>query len=258
MGWFHNTFFDYKDKLRRYYPFSPDEIKALLITIFACTFIVAYNDGSSSFNLVHWLGNFFIWFIIVAFSILWYETGHRVAGLMANHKVEYSVWWYGIIIGVIIAVVSRGQVWVLIPGGILLRYLEIQRMGWFRFGVNIYALSLISLGGPIAAFLLAALIKTPELWLGLSLVSTDFVSKVFLFNLAFAAWNLLPIPPLDGSRIFFHSRLIYSFVFGSFAAYALLAFIGFYSYLLAILIGAAFAAIFYLIFEKEAWGGGYG
>ena len=73
-------------------------------------------------------------------------------------------------------------------------------------------------------------------------------------NLLLAVYNALPFPPLDGSRMFFGSRLSYFFFVGLIIGFlALFYFLGL-SLLLSILISFFFGFIgwlvFYLLFER--------
>jgi Zn-dependent protease len=79
------------------------------------------------------------------------------------------------------------------------------------------------------------------------------LNKLFIFNLAFAVWNLLPIPPLDGSKLFFHSRLTFAFIFGSVLGYTVLAGFGVYSWILGLIIGGIIWLLYYVSFEVGAW-----
>lgn len=81
--------------------------------------------------------------------------------------------------------------------------------------VNFHALrhpwrdmALVALAGPASNFLLAAffllcrrlVVEESGIWHAFALGDTVLLKAVF-FNLLLAAFNLLPIPPLDGSRI---------------------------------------------------------
>ncbi len=90
----------------------------------------------------------------------------------------------------------------------------------------------------------------------LHLVPMDnvFFNKLFLINWAIAAYSLIPIPPLDGSRVFFASRLTLMFLFGCIGGYVLLILLfGIYSYIWALVIGISVWFIYYSTFERKAW-----
>lgn len=62
----------------------------------------------------------------------------------------------------------------------------------------------VGLSGPLTNFLLAAflsfLLKSPLIFSGMAVM---LVKQGILINLVLAAFNLIPIPPLDGSRVVF-------------------------------------------------------
>lgn len=69
-----------------------------------------------------------------------------------------------------------------------------------------WGFALVALAGPMTNFLLALIGFLISYWTGW-LVSVDFIGYVsqyfVMINLGFAVFNMLPIPPLDGSRILF-------------------------------------------------------
>jgi hypothetical protein len=244
---------NFGDLLRRYYPFTKDELTGIVVSILALTLIVAFNDKSESFEAMHWLGNFLMWLVIVSVSFLIHQTGHRLAGIKMGYRVEYQMWWYGLLTGLVVMLVTRGKIWILVPGGIWIHQLAVQRLGRFRYGPNVQSLAMVALCGPLASILFGGLIKTVQVWFGFSLFGEVFVHNLFVFNMALAAYSLLPIPPLAGSRLLFHSRLSYAFVAGTVVGYAVLIWLGVYSYIFALLIGIIVWLVYYLAFEKGAW-----
>tara|TARA_Y100000310_G_scaffold76119_1_gene72545 strand:- start:336 stop:1091 length:756 start_codon:yes stop_codon:yes gene_type:complete len=242
---------NYWDKVKKLYPFNKEEKKALLITTLVLTFIIAFNDGSSSFNFSSWLFHFILVAVGVGISVIAHETGHRLVGFKAGYRVEYQLWWYGAIIGIIFTLVSRGNIWVLIPGGFWAHHSVVHRLGFFRYGPTTVSVSVISIAGPIASIVMATWIKGIDIFIFAG--SSALLNKLFIFNLAYAVWSLLPIPPLDGSKLFFHSRLTFAFIFGSVLGYTILAGIGVYSWILGLIIGGIIWLLYYVFFEVGAW-----
>jgi Zn-dependent protease len=60
---------------------------------------------------------------------------------------------------------------------------------------------LISLSGPASNLILAALLSLIIRFVPLNLLATFIISTAIQFNILLAVFNLIPIPPLDGSKI---------------------------------------------------------
>ncbi len=239
----------YIDMIKRYYPFTMKEFGGLIVTIAVLTLVAGLDDKSETFVLAHWLGNLLRVFMIVVISVMVHHTGQRLWGFKEGFTVEQYVWWYGIILALAVAFVTRGKIWPLAVTGTMIHHHRIHRLGEFRYGPNIHKFSIVAFAGPISCILLVTFLKVVERMITGAYSTSGFIHALFMFNLGYAAWNLLPIPPLDGSRIFFDSRNIYVLIAVSFWAYFIMALNGIYSYIIALLIGIVMWAIY--IFGKK-------
>ena len=246
----------YIDTVKRYFRFSKQEIKALSVVVLVFAFIFSYNEwGYEKFDFFIGLKNFIRAIIIVGLGVFIHEAGQRLAALKVGFKTEVRVWWYGIIAALILAILSDGKLLFFAATGVWIHHLASHRLGYFRYGPNVEAFGIIALMGPIANIVAATLVKFLQVNVHLLPMDSVFIQKFFFFNWLFALLNLLPIPPLDGSRLLFYSRLTYAFVFGSIAGYLILYSFGIYSYILALLIGGLVWLLFYVFFESEWWKG---
>jgi len=78
------------------------------------------------------------------------------------------------------------------------------------------------------------------------------------FNLIFAVWQVLPFPPLDGSKLFFGSRMVYALGFFFVIAAALLLYINIPVWIAiigALLIGVICWVLYYILLERSLWKG---
>ena len=237
--------------VKQYFRFNPEEQKALLIQIVVFAFILSFKDwGEESFSLITGLSNYLLAVIVVAISLLVHEAGHRFYGIKYGFRVESKLWWYGIFIGLILVIISNGNIMFFAAHGIFIHVMAVHRLGHFRYGPNIFAFAMVALAGPLMNIFLATIVKTLEVWFGIPISTIAFLHKLFMFNWIYAVCNLLPIPPLDGTRIIFWSRLLYVFVFGCIAGYLLLIFLGIYSYVWALFIGI-FAWLYFLVYHES-------
>ncbi|MBI4149382.1 hypothetical protein HY491_02960 [Candidatus Woesearchaeota archaeon] len=250
------SWFDLKDKIRRYYRFSPEEIKGLVIATIIIGFIVSFKEwGYESFDAAIGLRNLAVALLMVGLSLLVQQTGHKIAGLSAGFTVEFRVWTYGLILGLVLILVSRGNIWFLAPGGIVIYHLTAHRLGYFRYGVNMWALGMIGLAGPIANVLFGGFFKTLAIYVSWLPLNAALVDKLFLLNMALAVYSLLPIPPLPGANLFFASRNWYVFIAGTLASYLILVLLGVFSYVFALIIGFIIWLLYYIFLEKDWWKG---
>jgi len=232
---------------------SKNELKAVIITIIVLAFITGFDDGAKTFVFNNWIANFITVLIIVTIAVAVKQFGYRLGGAIAGFEIKYQIWWYGAAVALIIAIISKGRIWLLIPGAVMCSHSKINRLGFFRYGANVKAMSMIPLASNLSLLFFGAIIKSIDVWFFSG--SNTFIDKLFLFTIFYAAWSLLPIPPLDGSKLMFQSRLVYAFVFGCFAGYAILLALGVYSYFWALIIGIFVWFTYYMVFEKTAWKG---
>jgi Zn-dependent protease len=246
----------YWDTVRRYFWFSGRELRSLAIVVLAFAFIFSFNEwGYEKFDFLIGVGNFFMAIIVVALAVFIHEAGQRLAALKVGLKTEVRIWWYGLLAALILVFISRGKLMFFAATGMWIHHMAVHRLGHFRYGPNVQAFGVIALMGPVANIIAATFVKFLQVNLHLIPMESVFVQKFFFFSWLFAVLNLLPIPPLDGSRLLFYSRLTYAFIFGAIAGYLVLYSLGIYSYVLALVIGGAVWLLFYVFFERKWWKG---
>lgn len=237
-----------RDKLKRYVWFSSEEARGVVLTILVLSFVYSFDKwGTSRFDamigLQHWLEGVVLFGVIV----LVHHFCQRIAALHYGFQPEHVVWWYGLLASVMLSILSNGIIKMYAVTGLMISMLPAHRIGRFRYGPNVQTFANICALGLVGNISAAALLKTLSWFLH---VPAAFVDEWFVQNLIFVAWNLLPIPPLDGSRILYGSRLFYVFVFGSFLGYVFLALAGIFSFVFALLLGSIAWFLFYYFVEK--------
>ncbi len=227
---------NYKDKVKRYFPFSRTEWNnfGLLVLVFA--FIWSFTQwGTTRFEFAAGLKNFLIAILIAGIIVFAHHAAQRLYGIFFGYRVEHKIWWAGLLAGLLAVVLTNGKVIILAASAMQVHFLAAHRLGEHRYGPSLFQTGLIAFAGPIAAIVIAFILR---------LISPVLFSSMFEFSLLFALYCMIPIPPLDGVHIFAASR-IYGFVF-IFAIFAILAFLLLYflaqlsliwSLVLAIIIG---------------------
>ena len=126
--------------------------------------------------------------MIAAPAIIFHELAHKFAGFAYGVPSYYNVLWWGLGIGIFLRVIGSGFIF-FIPG-----YVQVSQ------AVDPGSMAVIAFAGPAANlamfFISWALIKyniKPK-W-----NRAFHISKVI--NLWLFIFNMLPIPPLDGSKV---------------------------------------------------------
>jgi hypothetical protein len=239
---------DVTDKIKRYYMFTPSELRGIVIAILVVAFIISFSEwGTNQVNIGLGLFNFFNAVLIVALSFLIHISAQRIWSLGTGYRLEWKMWGFGLLAGLILVFLTNGYFWLILPGGFIVHHLGGHRLGWFRYGINWWAVGLIASIGPFASIFLAIIFK------GLSgFFVNPLIQKLVVFNIVYAAYSVLPIPPLDGSRTLYGSRMYYTFSTAGIAAAAVLLTLNI-SVLVAVvsslLIGLLLWFLFYVVFE---------
>lgn len=236
--------------IRKYYKFTGEELRAIAAGVIVLAIAISFNQwGVDKFDLGYGLINLFNAALVVLLSFIVHLSAQRVMALFSGFKVEYRLWMYGLGLALVLAVVSRGRLWFILPGGIVVYHMTGHRLGSFRYGLNFWPLGLVGMAGPVASVFLAIFFK---ILLYIS-PANALLMMAMKFNIWYALLTMLPIPPMDGSHMFFASRLSYVFVYGFIIGLSLS--LMFLSITLSLLLGLILAAglwlASYVLFEKE-------
>jgi hypothetical protein len=246
---------DFKDKFNRYFWATKEEYFAMLIAVLAVAFIISFKDWGSGnvFNFAEGLLNYAESIVIVGMSFWVFDAGQRMWGLAINYRLRYKIWSMGILFGLIVCFITNGSLWLILPSGFLIEHLTAYRLGWFRYGINMFGQGLMALGGPIACLLLIIVIKIFAF-----VLPATFVEKAVFFNFVYIITSMIPFPPLVGSKTYFGSRMAYAFTMPAIVSAAILLVLDiniFLSAFLAIVIGVSLWLTYYYVFEQHAWQG---
>ena len=242
------------DKVNKYYTFTGAELSGMVVSVLVLSFLISFRDwGADKFNLAAGLFNWFNAALIVALVLMIFNFVQKVAGLSLGYKVEYKMWTTGLFIGLILTFVSRGKIWVLLPGGIMLHHIAGHRLGHYRYNLNYFQHGMVAVAGTISLITLAAIFKVVNVFIG-----SDLLQKLILFCLILAIYDILPIPPLSGNRLFFGSRMVYAFMFSTIIAASILLMVSkniLMAILGSIIIGIICWLLYYIFFESKVWKG---
>lgn len=180
--------------------FSEQEIKELGISALVIGFVFAWiMRGFSLFRETSFFVVFAIMLIAVGAAFIFHELAHKAVAQRFGCWAEYRMWDTGLIIAFLLAVTTG---WVFAaPGAVYIQsgYSPITRR----------ENGLISLAGPGANLALALIF----LMLALSGGALGLLGWIgFRINAFLALFNLIPFPPLDGSKVMAWDRKVWAAV----------------------------------------------
>ena len=197
--------------------FTGKEIRDLIISfiVIALGFTILYSNGDYS----HVTLIFPVVMIGVGAGFIFHELGHKFVAMHYGYYSEYELWPTGLLI----ALVSSFFGFIFAAPGAVVIYSN---------GMEKKTNGLISIAGPIVNIVLGLIFFLILGSLG-DFIYTETGAIVYLIcvlgtriNFFLAAFNLLPIPPLDGSKVMAWSVPVWLITF-AIAALLVLIFGGF-------------------------------
>lgn len=147
-------------------------------------------------------------FIATATGFILHEMGHKYVAINRGYVANFRVWLWGLALTVIIAVLSGGGFVFGAPGAVYIAPAAVAYSYGYAPRDPEQEDMMISAAGPgiNLAFALVFLV------LLLVSAANSFLSIVSLFgfslNVGLGSFNMIPFPPLDGSKIFRKSLLV--------------------------------------------------
>lgn len=186
------------------YKFTLAEIRDLTISALLLGFLFSIAFGTFAYKKPSdALVNFLIALAIVAPALIFHELAHKFVAQKYDCKAAYVLWPNGAIISFLLTLLTGGRLIFAALGAVMIQTKYSTRLGYKFIGLSNEEIGKISLAGPLVNFSLAII--------GFVLIplSRSFFSVFVQINLIIALFNLIPFPPLDGSKIFAWSRIIW-------------------------------------------------
>ncbi len=181
-----------------------NETKQLLISAFIIALAFSFNEILSR-NIYGVIAAAIA--VILAFTF--HELLHRYAARKLGYYAKYQAWPTGLLLALLLSIVTLGRVVFAAPGAVVvypkLPFGLIDRRDYGK----------IAASGPLANILLGyfALFLISLVKYGIISVTSYLLllvlSYVKYINLWLAMFNLIPFPPLDGSKVFAWSKIVW-------------------------------------------------
>lgn len=169
-------------------PYNKDELRDIIITVAALTIIFAYPH----------VAFVPIAFVAVLIGFLFHELAHRYVARKFDAVAFFKMWPTGLMFGLLLAFLQVGIVFAA-PGAVVVYPFRYSRWKYRRKNLTVNEWGWIAAAGPITNIIFAILFATIAFFTT-SIIATG-ARFIFLVNAVLGTFNLLPIPPLDGSKI---------------------------------------------------------
>ncbi|MFH0889954.1 MAG: site-2 protease family protein [Candidatus Aenigmatarchaeota archaeon] len=165
-----------------------EEIKDIAISSAALTFIFSYPYFLQDPLVLA------VYAVAIVTGFVFHELAHRAAANKFGAYAAFRLWPQGLYLAIILAVITNGNFIFAAPGAVVISNLRFGRFGVSPLGRR--EMGIISAAGPVTNVLLAAIFAALHAFSGFDLFL--YAASV---NITLALFNMIPIPPLDGSKI---------------------------------------------------------
>ena len=146
----------------------------------------------SQTGIEKFITNFLILLVAVGTGFIFHELAHKYVAIHYGANAEFRAWRQGLLLAIGLAIFTNGTFVFAAPGAVYV----------YGKNITIKQNGIISLAGPLMNITVVILFG-----LLFSIFSNaEFLARLFVqamyVNFFLAAFNLLPIYPLDGSKVF--------------------------------------------------------
>jgi Zn-dependent protease len=186
--------------------FNPQEIRDIFVSIIALGFIFSLGSAgqlarSAGITENSWIVGALMMTFILGISFLPHELAHKFVAIKYNCYARYEMWKTGLLIALGLAIITGGNFVFAAPGAVVIYTQYFSRRGIEQVNLSSKQNAYISAAGPLTNIAIALLAFGVAMTVPLSLFMQVMVGQIVFINAFLAMFNLLPIPPLDGSKI---------------------------------------------------------
>ena len=191
--------------------FSPGEISSIIIAWLVLSVAITYRNFVGLFTGIGSLEVVIAGFIATATGFIIHEMGHKYVAIRRGYVAHFRLWMQGLLLTLFVVVFSGGGIVFGAPGAVYIAPAAAAYYGYdsaSRPRDPEQENMVISSAGPgiNLAFAVAFLA------LVLATLSGSFLWTIaqfgFALNVGLGSFNMLPVPPLDGSKIFRKNILV--------------------------------------------------
>ena len=174
--------------------FSRQEVGQIVLAVAVLTFAFALLFQRSP--RYSFLGALILAAVAVPSGFLLHELGHKVVAQRYGFFAEFRAWYMGLVLAIFTALV--GFLFAA-PGAVVIQGFgstrQTGRISAAGPGVN------LAVGGSFAFVWFLLTLTGLNFGIGMAITLTDLVAGVAFINVLLGTFNMIPFPPLDGSKI---------------------------------------------------------
>jgi len=172
--------------------------------LFVSTIVLGLIFSLSSFSITKLIISIFI----VGIAFIFHEIAHRETAKKFGAKAVYKIWPSGLLIALVLGFVSQGRLIFAAPGAVYMSAKirwkdEFTSLKNEEYGVIALSGPLANLGLSIVFLALNAIYQSEILVMGASV------------NIILGFFNMLPLPPFDGSKVMRWDRKVWVIIFSA-------------------------------------------
>ncbi|MBI2085504.1 MAG: site-2 protease family protein [Candidatus Aenigmarchaeota archaeon] len=180
-----------------------DEIKDIITASIALIFIFSYPEFLSDASIL------VVSAMAIATGFVLHELSHRLIANKFGVEARFRIWRNGLIMALLLAVVTNGSFVFAAPGAVVINNFRFSfRQGMRPLGKREYGI--ISAAGPVTNLVLALIFLAIH-----SIVPLNAFVYATSINVSLALFNMIPIPPLDGSKVISWDPAAWAVIVGS-------------------------------------------
>ncbi len=188
--------------------FDNKELKDIGISTVILAFVFAYPgiQGLLSFSSEIYMG-FLVYLIILFLVFIPHELAHKFTAIRYGCVARYQIMWDGLKFALMMAIITNGFFVIAAPGAVMISNQKVDVYGRMRSLITQKQNAYISMAGPAANIAVAAIMLIlPGSFI---LFGTDMASSIGFVSAFLALFNLIPVGPLDGSKIMRYSKTLW-------------------------------------------------